>query len=363
MKVLIPMAGAGSRFAKAGYQKPKPLIEALGKSLIEWSIESFKVDADFIFVTRNFGDEVNAQLKQELERLVEDPIIIESNKLTRGAAETALLAQEYIDSDEELVIYNCDQYIDWEENKFLESVRSQDCDAAVVLYTSSDPKNSFARIERGYVTEIVEKQVISDNALVGFHYWKRGRLFVDSAKKLINEFQSNGRPECYVSETFSYLKEGTTIAPYFITSQEYQPLGTPEDLEHFVGEKSEYNGEQRPTSFIDIDGTLVKHMHSISSVYKKPASALEGVLKKMNEWDSKGYYIVLVTARKESARGITVQQLESLGIAWDELVMGVSGGKRYLVNDIVDEKEQRACAINVIKDAGFNQVEWSKYGL
>ena len=84
---------------------------------------------------------------------------------------------------------------------------------------------------------MVEKQVISDHALIGFHYWNRGSDFVDSALKLIENFRLDGKQECYISETFNYLPEQHNILPYHIADRVYFPLGTPEDVAVYIDTK------------------------------------------------------------------------------------------------------------------------------
>jgi NDP-sugar pyrophosphorylase family protein len=130
---------------------------------------------------------------------------IKLKAITSGATESALRAKDLIDNDTPLVIYNCDQLINWDSKEFLDFVENKKPDAALVLYNSTDPKNSFADIKIKKITQVVEKQAISNHALIGFHYWAKGSDFVNSAERLIENFRLNGKPECYVSETFNYL--------------------------------------------------------------------------------------------------------------------------------------------------------------
>lgn len=365
MNILIPMAGAGTRFQKVGITTPKPLIEVLGKTLIEHSINSFDVEGRFIFITRDFADPAhNEQLSALLKQLRPESVEIRVKTLTSGATETALLAKDYIDNADPLVIYNCDQFINWDSSKFLEFVEAKDPDGALVLYNSRDPKNSFADVVDGRITRLVEKEAISDHALIGFHYWAHGADFVDSSSKLMDHFRQNGKPECYVSETYNYLPKGSEILPYHIADHVYVPLGTPEDVAKYVGKVKEFKTKKPKTLFIDIDGTLLKHVHSISQVYSEPSEALPGVVKKINEWDSHGHRIILCTARKESTRAITEQQLREHGIAWDQLVMGIGGGERVLINDKLNRTDvDRAVGVNVVTNEGFDTVSWADYDL
>ena len=363
MNIIIPMVGLGSRFQKEGYTVPKPLIEVLGKTLIEHSIDSFNVDGKFIFITRDFhDDDHNAKLSDILKKKRPESIEIRLKRMTGGAAESALAAKDLINNDDPLVIYNCDQFIDWKPEDFLKIISKKKPDAAVVLYHSRDPKNSFAEVIDDRVTRLVEKQAVSEHALIGFHYWAHGRDFVESAEKLIDNFRADHKTECFISETFNYMKD-KNILPYHVGNNVFVPLGTPEDVSKYVGKVKEFTNDKPKSIFIDIDGTLFKHMHTISDVYHKDPEVLTGVIEKLNEWDSQGYKIILTTARKESTRELTEEHLRHFGIAWDYLIMGV-GGRRYLINDKLSEKDKdRAVSINVITNEGFKTVNWKELDL
>jgi hydroxymethylpyrimidine pyrophosphatase-like HAD family hydrolase len=131
-----------------------------------------------------------------------------------------------------------------------------------------------------------------------------------------------------------------------------------------IGKKNEFYTEKPKTIFCDIDGSILKHAHRFSDLDKFDPVALPGVVEKFNEWDSLGHKIILVTARKESGREMTERQLKSLGLMWDQLIMGVSSGQRILLNDKLQPEDlDRANSINLITDQGFINIDWKKYGL
>ena len=331
--------------------------------MLEYSVDSFNVDGRFIFVTRNFGDScLNSQLSDLIKRIRPEACEIKIDYVTSGAAESALKAKEYIDNDDPLIIYNSDQYLRWNPIDFLDWVQNTDPRGAVVIYESSDPKNSFAEIRDGLITNFAEKRVISNHALVGFHYWKYGREFVKSAELLMKNFHDQGSPECYISETYNYMNYND-IKPYHIANHHYVPLGTPEDVKRFIGSSYEYTTNKPSTLFIDIDGTIFKHQHSISSVYENQPEILPGVREKLDAWDSLGHKIILVTARKESTRELTTNHLQRLAIPYDQLIMGVTSGIRVLINDSLDTSYSRAISINVPTDGGFGNIDWDTYCL
>jgi dTDP-glucose pyrophosphorylase len=366
MNIVIPMSGLGSRFKAKGIDTPKPLIEVDNKYLIEHSISSLGINGKYIFITKKYEDKTyNDQLSFLLKSLVPDSVEIQVDREQYGAADAALYAVDYIDNDEPLIITNCDQILFWNSKEFIDFVSSTSIDGAVAIFKSSDPKNSFAIIKDNIITNIEEKNPISSDALVGLHYWKHGKDFISSAKKLLSEYREKGFQECYISSTYNYLiNSGKIIAPYLMPHNGYVSLGTPEDIEVYNGKVKEFYTDKPKTIFCDIDGTMIKHAHKFSLVGKDNAQDLDGVLAKFNEWDSKGHKIILTTARKESARYITEKQLSDLGFCWDYLLMGITSGVRVLINDrhrLTDN--DRAVAISLLTDEGFNNIDWNVIGL
>ena len=116
--------------------------------------------------------------------------------------------------------------------------------------------------------------------------------------------------------------------------------------------------DSRPKTIIcDIDGTLVKHSKPstvANTVYRM--ELLPGTLAKLEEWEAKGYRIILLTGRKESMRRVTEKQLRDVGIFYDQLIMGVGGGVRYIVNDIKPNGSESAFAINVERNKGIENI-------
>lgn len=230
MNILIPMAGLGVRFRNEGITTVKPLIVVRNKTLIEHAVESLGLSGNYIFVTRVFDNkEDNRILSTILKGICPTHTEIRLTAPTRGAAETCLSAVELIDNDVPLLITNCDQRMEWDSSRFSRYIKATDADGIVVTHESDDSK--FCYITMGMnneITSIREKQVISNRALVGIHYWKHGRDFVRSSLALIAE---RGMRECYVSETCNFLiKEGKKIVDFGIERDEFITLGIPSDV-------------------------------------------------------------------------------------------------------------------------------------
>ena len=232
MNVLIPMAGAGTRFKQAGYTFPKPLIEVGGKPMIQAVIENLNIEAKHIFVVQKEHYE-KYNLKYLLNLISSDCEIVQVDKITEGAACTALLAKELIDNDEPLLFANSDQFLDWDSNQFMYSMVADEVDGGIATFTATHPKWSFAKLgEDGFVTEVAEKKPISDIATCGIYYWKKGSDFIKYAEQMI-EKNIRVNNEFYVCPTFNEaIQDNKKIKIFHI--EKMWGLGTPEDLRTFL---------------------------------------------------------------------------------------------------------------------------------
>ncbi len=232
MNVLIPMAGAGKRFFDAGYVFPKPLIEVDNKPMIQWVIESLNLQANYIFIIQK-EHQAKYNIKSVLKILQPNCKIIELDHITEGAACTTLLAKKYINNSDPLIIANSDQYINWNSSKALYDFNSKNLDGAILTFEAIHPKWSYAKCdEKGFVTEVAEKKVISKNATVGVYYWKHGSDYVKSAEDMI-EKNIRVNNEFYVCPVYNeFLKKNKKVKIHNVDKM--WGLGTPEDLDNFI---------------------------------------------------------------------------------------------------------------------------------
>ena len=232
MNVLIPMAGAGSRFQQAGYTFPKPLIDVRGKPMIQVVAENLNVEATFVYVVQKEHRE-KYNLDTLLNLITPNCKIVEVEGITEGAACTTLLAKEYIDTDAPLLMANSDQFVEWDSNEFMYKMVEQNLDGGIVTFKATHPKWSFAKTdEYGFVTEVAEKNPISDIATVGIYYWKHGSDYVRFAEQMI---QKNIRVnnEFYVCPVFNEaIGDGKKIKTFDVPTM--WGLGTPEDLKYYL---------------------------------------------------------------------------------------------------------------------------------
>lgn len=234
LNIVVPMAGAGSRFAKVGYDLPKPLIPIDDIPMIQLVIENIRPSQAhrFIFIclvahVRDFD------LDNKLRSWAPGCEVLLINDLTEGAACTVLTAREYIDSDEPLMIANCDQYVDTNIDDYLDAMK---LDGLIMTMTAFDPKWSYAKTDAdGYVVSVVEKEVISNQATVGIYNFAKGSDFVAAVDCMIAaDFRVNG--EFYVAPVYNFaIALGKKFEVYSIGSdaEGMYGLGTPEDYEAF----------------------------------------------------------------------------------------------------------------------------------
>lgn len=237
MNVLIPMAGAGSRFEKAGYTFPKPLIEVNGKPMIQLVVENLNIDAKHIFIVQKAHYE-KYHLKALLNLIAPNCEIIQVDGVTEGAACTTLLAKQYINNNKPLLTANSDQFMEWDSNNFLYAMTSPGIDGGILTFKATHPKWSFAKLdEYGFVERVAEKEPISDLATVGIYYWSKGVDYVTYAEQMIEkDIRTNG--EFYVCPVYNEaIQDGKKIKTFNIDKM--WGLGTPEDLVKF---EDNYNG-------------------------------------------------------------------------------------------------------------------------
>ena len=232
LNVLIPMAGAGSRFEQAGYTFPKPLIEVRNKPMIQVVVDNLNIKANYIYIVQKKHRE-KYNLDTLLNLLTPNCRIVEVDSLTEGAACTALLAKEFIDNDAPLFFANSDQFVEWDSNEFMYKMNETNADGGIVTFKAIHPKWSFTKInELGLVTEVAEKNPISDNATVGYYYWKHGSDFVKYAEQMIDK-NIRVNNEFYVCPVFNEaVGDNKQIRTFNVDGM--WGLGTPEDLKYYL---------------------------------------------------------------------------------------------------------------------------------
>lgn len=238
LNIVIPMAGRGQRFASVGYVEPKPLIPVHGHPMIRVVIENLRPTRPHRFIFLCLAEHLERYgLAEKLAAWAPGCAVIPVERVTEGAACTVLLARELIDSDDPLMIANCDQWIDAGMDDYLARLDTDGVDGLIMTMDDGDPKWSFVGFDAaGRVNRVVEKEPISREATVGIYNFRQGRDFVAAADAMIAaDLRVNG--EFYVAPVYNQMiAEGATIVCHSIGAVDagMHGIGIPPDLERFL---------------------------------------------------------------------------------------------------------------------------------
>lgn len=235
MNFIIPMAGYGARFVQAGYQLPKMLLKAHGKTLLEWSLNSLPLHLANVVVFVGLKEHEN---KFALQKTIESlyPAInskfIFLDEVTRGQAETTYLALKLCNADEPIVIFNIDTF--FSSSTIESNLLKPDVDGVLGYFTSNENRFSFASLDSDnqYVKEVQEKEVISSNALTGLYTFKNLHDFSETYEYHVkNNLTVKG--EFYIAPMYNYLiQQGKK---YILDkADKHYILGTPAEYNDFL---------------------------------------------------------------------------------------------------------------------------------
>ena len=239
MQIVITMAGLGQRFKDAGYKEPKYMIPARGKSLFAWSMESLKgfysPDNDYYFIVRKedeAGDYIRNTAAMEGVCTADKAHVIELDHMTDGQATTAMLASEYWNTDDELLIYNIDTYVE------AYAMRSEDIkgDGYIPCFNAPGEHWSFVKLDdSGKAIEVREKKRISDHCTLGAYYFRTCGLYEDMYKEYYSVGGVLDAGEKYVAPLYNYMIEkGMEVCISDIDPDKVHVLGTPAELAAFI---------------------------------------------------------------------------------------------------------------------------------
>lgn len=233
MNIIIPCAGSGTRFLKAGMLLPKFLLPVLGKPMIEWTLNSIKIRGHYIFMCRDehisqFG--LTALFKELAQKNKCSFEIVSDDGKSQGCAPAILKTKHRIDNNQKVMVVNNDQAWDYSSIDFLKFLQSKRANGAVLTFTNDNPQWSYVVTDNeNQILKIVEKQVVSNQANVGVYAWEHGCDMIWSIEQMIKDNTKMVNNEFYLAPSINELINiGQRFYAYNVDAM--FPMGTPSDL-------------------------------------------------------------------------------------------------------------------------------------
>ncbi|WP_028982248.1 glycosyltransferase family 2 protein [Sporocytophaga myxococcoides] len=242
MKVILPMAGRGSRFNGSGYNVPKPFIPVEGKPMFAWAMQSIEgIDcSELIVIALREHEEIYKLTELISEFAPAKTSLVLINDVTEGQLCTVLAARDLINNDEDILIISSDTIVISEIGKEIGRKR-EGCKGIISVADMPGDRWSFARLNKdGFVDLVAEKERISDHASTGIYYFSSGKEFVEMAEEIVNNKEKT-KGEYYVIPLYQKLiNNGYKVM--ISEASEMWDLGTPESLNTFLKTKGDRAG-------------------------------------------------------------------------------------------------------------------------
>jgi hypothetical protein len=333
MEIVIPAAGLSSRFPN---MRPKyTLTEYSGVKMIDRAIESF-VGQHSITIGVLERHHREFPIDQYLAKKYGDGVrVVVLKELTQGPADTVrkIIELAGLDPAQELLVKDCDSFFDHEITPGNYICTSGIAEHEVLKRLGS--KSFVVANNQGIVTDIIEKQVVSDKFCVGGYKFDSVELFCRAFDAVSNQNVA----EIFVSHVIQKCLEWNEVFTVKAVS-DYVDVGTAEDwFEH----------NDKSVIFCDIDGTIVR-AQSPDELGTTPVPLINAVCR-LRQLEDDGHQLIFTTARYNEFYDQTVKMLQDLGFKKFNLITGLLNGARILVNDYNDANPYpRATAINVRRD-------------
>ena len=255
MKIVVPMAGLGSRFIDRGYIEPKPLISVNNKPIIEYILDSYSEDDKFVFICNEVHLE-QTNMRETLLSYKPDSVIVSMPQHKHGPVYTVKAAYEYIEDEEPVIISYCDNPHIWEYEHFKEHIIDNQLDGCILTHTGFHPhtlsntKMAFLKTNGQLVSEIKEKECyteepMNEHASTGVYYFKKG-CYIKSFFNQAIEKKLTYNGEYYVTLVYNLLVKAGLRVGYYDT--EYvMVFGTPDEVENYSAWTTITKGNQVTT--------------------------------------------------------------------------------------------------------------------
>ena len=239
MTIIITMAGLGSRFRKAGYNCPKYMIEAKGKTLFDWSMDSLlgynEYTDKYVFVVRKEDNAKDFICKHCNLYNIKNIEVVEIDYMTDGQATTCMLALDYCNFNNPILIYNIDTYVEPYEMKY-EDIKGE---GHIPCFHANGNHWSFVKINNeGNAIEVREKERISNNCTLGAYYFSSAELYKELYEEYYSDDRNMEKNEKYIAPLYNLMiQKGMAVTISIVNENKVHVLGTPEELQIFLQEK------------------------------------------------------------------------------------------------------------------------------
>jgi len=334
MEIIVPAAGLSTRFPG---MKPKYLLfDYKGDLMLKNALRPFLGKYNItIGILREHDEEFNAY--EYITNEIPGINVVILNERTKGPADTVyqIIQAAGIDDEKEILIKDCDNFFDHEYSPGNYICVSNIADHEVLKKLSS--KSFVISNDQGIITNIIEKNVVSDTFCVGAYKFETARSFIKTFKSLSQQI-----PEVFVSHVIQSLLMDNHIF-FEKPVSNYVDVGTAQDWFEF---------NDKPVIFCDIDGTIIKAQGRYGeNNYNDEPIILEENVKRIHELYKNGAQIIFTTARNVSHEAQTRMVLSKLGFFGCRLLMGLNNSHRILINDYNNANPfPRAEAINIKRD-------------
>lgn len=227
--LVMPMAGAGSRFFKNGFVMPKPLIEINDKPFLYWSTKSISnfievKDITFIVLKKHIEE---FKIDEKIKEFFPEAKIAVIPEILNGAVLTCMEGIDEINDDLPIIFNDCDHaFISNEFNKYCNNGEFDELDGGLLTFESNEPKYSFLQMdENGNVINTVEKKVVSNHAICGAYYFKNKELFLECSNEYLDKCNYS---EYFVSGVYNIMAEKKKKIANF-RCDIHVPFGTPDE--------------------------------------------------------------------------------------------------------------------------------------
>lgn len=310
MKIVIMAGGKGTRIASVNSEVPKPMIEILGKPILEYQIEILKAQGytEFVFVIGHLGHIIRQYFGDGRRFGVIIEYIEEKEPL--GTAGALYYLRGSIQED--FLLLNGDVIFDVNISKFFEAHKKNGGEATILTHPNSHPYDSgiIYTNEKGRVTKWLHKEdtrkwyrnrvnaglhMLSPAILERVIEAKKTDLDRDILRALIHE------NKLFVYDSPEYVKD----------------MGTPERLRSVAediatGKVAQKNlANKQKAIFLDRDGTINKYKGFIRDI--KDFELLPDVTEAVKRINKEGYLAIVITNQPVIARGeVSLEELQEI---------------------------------------------------